>query len=584
MYKANEQSGPNKVNNYKNNNRSWKDSNWNKNVNYVSNHGSHVSFRCDKKMTVEERTKIVKEERRCFLCFKGHSVKECRSRYTCRNCGKKHSHLLCSKPQSKVNYVKEESEDESQEDEMDISDQEEDSCEFAGVDSIYHVTSKGGKQTPKKRTPPVEVPIRFQGIKSDEKMRIQLDTGADVSILNPNLVKKLKIKTTPSTQRFKAVSHIGKFAGTVDLVTKIGKIEDKVTFLIPDDKTTPSLLGREDMLRFNLKIGEQLKVSRKASTDKDPLHFFASTTLEDNDQSIKELLNKYQEIVPSHKYDVGTFKSEEFELPLTSDVPITLRPYRCPRVSQKIIEEHFTQLLKSGVIEKAASPYAPPVVLVDKANGEKRMCIDFRKLNDVTQLDRFPIARIEDLQDALLNKSVFTTLDLASGFWQIKIKKEDKPKTAFVTHNSHYQWQRMPFGLKNAPVFFQRAIQQMILKHDLSQFTGNYIDYFIVFSENRTDHLHHLAKVFNAIKKEGLKIQPEKCKFLSDHAIYLGYRISLNKLEPIINNIEAILKVEPPKKANEVGSFLGKVNYYHKFFPLRATLSQPPHHPAKQDA
>lgn len=236
---------------------------------------AHVSFRCDKRMSAKERIEIAKDKQKCFVCFQDHKVRDCRSRYTCRRCGKKHSLLVCPKPQ---NYKKQIQEDEN------MSEQDEESDEYPRLSTLYHITSEGMKLGPKMRTPPVEVPIRFREIKSNEKICIQLDTGADDSILNLNFVRKLKIKTTPTTQYFKTISYVGKFVGKVSLVTKIGKIEKRVTFLIPDDKAIPSFLGRNDILQFRLRIDDQLKVSQEAITDEHSSHHFANTILEDNRQ------------------------------------------------------------------------------------------------------------------------------------------------------------------------------------------------------------------------------------------------------------------------------------------------------------
>ena len=166
------------------------------------------------------------------------------------------------------------------------------------------------------------------------------------------------------------------------------------------------------------------------------------------------------------------------------NVPINCRPYPCSREDMERIDQQIQDLLDKGLIKKSNSPYSFPVVLVDKKDeGRKtRLCIDYRKLNAVTQTEHYPMPRLVDIEDKLLHARWFSTLDIASGFHHIEIVPEDRHKTSFVTMNEQYEWIVMPFGLKNAPQMFQRVIYNILKKHNLLPFSHNYIDDIIIFS------------------------------------------------------------------------------------------------------
>ena len=178
---------------------------------------------------------------------------------------------------------------------------------------------------------------------------------------------------------------------------------------------------------------------------------------------------------------------------------------------------------KTGVIIPSSSPWSSPVVLVRKRDGTLRFCVDYRVLNSVTKPNVFPLPRINDLLDQLGKSKYYTTLDLASGYWQIKVHANSQKKTAFVTHQGLFEFRVMPFGVMNVPAVFQRLMQRVLSG---LRFVSVYLDDVIVYSAMLEEHVSHLRIVFERLRTAGLKLKPTKCKFVCDKVEHLGHVIT----------------------------------------------------------
>ena len=179
--------------------------------------------------------------------------------------------------------------------------------------------------------------------------------------------------------------------------------------------------------------------------------------------------------------------------------------------------QQLKQMQDSGVVQPANSPWASPVVMVHKRDGTHRFCVDYRDLNAVTKADTYPLPRIDDLLDQLGKSHYFSTLDLASGYWQIKVHPDSQEKTAFVTPQGLYKFRVMPFGLTNAPAVLQRLMQRVLMGLNTPEdkdFVAVYIDDVLVFSRTLEDHLKHLKLVIDRLQQAGLKLKPTKCHFV----------------------------------------------------------------------
>ncbi|XP_062407933.1 uncharacterized protein LOC134099157 [Sardina pilchardus] len=240
------------------------------------------------------------------------------------------------------------------------------------------------------------------------------------------------------------------------------------------------------------------------------------------------------------------------------------------------VKAHINQLLEAQVIRESCSPYASPIVLVRKKDGSLRMCVDYRQLNVKTRRDAFPLPRIEESLDALSGAHWFSTLDLASGYNQVPVAEKDKAKTAFCTPFGLFEFNRMPFGLCNAPSTFQRLMERIFGAQHF-QTLLLYLDDVIVFSSTVEDHLQRLDSVLTRLHFEGLKVKLEKCCFFRTEVKYLGHVISKDGVATDPDKINAVAKWVRPSTVSELRSFLGFASYYRRFVEGFSQMATPLH-------
>ena len=263
----------------------------------------------------------------------------------------------------------------------------------------------------------------------------------------------------------------------------------------------------------------------------------------------------------------------------TGDASPRKQPVR--RMPFAVREEVARQLRKmqaTGVIQPSSSPWASPVVMVKKKDGSHRFCVDYRVLNSVTKADTFPLPRIDDLLDQLGESNFFSTLDLASGYWQIRVHPDCREKTAFVTPQGLYEFCVMPFGLTNAPAVFQRLMQRVLMglnPEDGPDYVTVYIDDVLVFSRTLEEHLEHLRRVIGRLQEVGLKLKPAKCQFIREEVEYLGHLLTPQGLKPNPRLVEAVQEFATPQDLRRLRQFLGLSSYYRRFVSGFAKIAQP---------
>ncbi|GKB14841.1 reverse transcriptase domain-containing protein [Tanacetum coccineum] len=215
-----------------------------------------------------------------------------------------------------------------------------------------------------------------------------------------------------------------------------------------------------------------------------------------------------------------------------------------------------------------------PVLLVPKKDGTFRMCVDSRAVNKITIKYRFPIPRLDDMLDQLHGASVFSKIDLRSGYHQIRMRPGDEWKTAFKTRDGLYEWLVMPFGLSNAPSTFMR-LMNLVFKPFIGRFVVVYFDDILVFSKGQTEHLEHLAKIFEVLAQQQLYVNLKKCEFMTHSLVFLGYVISKDGIHVDSTKVDAIVSWPTPASIHEIRSFHGLASFYRRFIRNFSTIVSP---------
>ncbi|KAJ8017967.1 hypothetical protein HOLleu_44301 [Holothuria leucospilota] len=279
---------------------------------------------------------------------------------------------------------------------------------------------------------------------------------------------------------------------------------------------------------------------------------------------VRELLINNADVFARSKEDLGRTDLVQHTINTGTAKPIRQPPRRLPIHHKGEAEEQIQKMLKNDVIEPSASAWASPVVLVRKKDGSTRFCVDYRKLNEVTEKDSYPLPRIDDTLDTLAGSKWFCTLDLASGYWQVEVKESDQPKTAFVTYGGLYQFKVLPFGLCNAPATFERLMER-VLKGLQWQTCLLYLDDVIVHGNSLDKTLNRLNEVLQRMREAKLKLNPKKCHLFQPKVSYLGHVVSSSGIAPNPDNVKVVVEWPTPCSITDVRRFVGVCSYYRRF-------------------
>ena len=276
-------------------------------------------------------------------------------------------------------------------------------------------------------------------------------------------------------------------------------------------------------------------------------------------KELAEVITQYREVFPDVPSKTNLI---EHDVDVGDSAPIKQHPYRVSPMKKELLDKEVQYMLKNDIIEESQSNWSSPCILVPKHDGGFRFCTDFRKVNDKTKSDTFPIPRIADCIDQIGNAKFVSTFDMLKGYWQVPLTQRAREISAFVTPSGLYQYKVMPFGMKNAPATFQRMVNKLV--RDIDGCEG-YIDDVVIFSDNWSDHIRQIECFLQIMREAKLTINLMKSEFGKATVKYLGHIVGQGQVRPLDAKIQTIVKYPIPTSRKELARFLGMAGYYRNF-------------------
>ena len=292
-------------------------------------------------------------------------------------------------------------------------------------------------------------------------------------------------------------------------------------------------------------------------------------------QKFECLLMEYHDIFSLDKNEIGCMDAAEHVIELLDEEPFKEKfQWIAPPLLDEVWE-HLQEMLDGGAIRPSQSAWCNEVVLVRKKDGGLRFCIDFRQLNARTKKDSYPLPRMQETMESMVGARFFSTMDLKSGFWQVKMLEKSRQYTAFTVGSMGiFEFLRMPYGLCNTPATFQRLMQKCLGELNLT-YALIYLDDVIVFSQTEEEHLTRLRAVFECFWEHGLKLKPSKCHFLRKEIAFLGHKVLEERMKPGDEGLKSIAEMAPPHNYTEIRRFLGATGFFRRFIKNYAQIARP---------
>lgn len=430
-----------------------------------------------------------------------------------------------------------------------------------------------------------------------------MDTGSTISLVNSkNVTDKFYEKIEGGTV------HINTIEGQVRQNTEYIKTKCPEEFKQPPNakmkwikidinKTFDFLIGM-DFIENNVKLidiqkqevilNNNVNIPFLSKTVQNDVNVLEGSDLgsielnhlnEEEKSGILELLEKYKKLIYREGDRLTNTTSIVHEIRTTTNEQINSKLYRYPPQHEAEVRKQMEEMERNGIIRKSNSRYCSPIIVIPKKKDNSgiqkyRIVVDYRKLNEITIDDKYPLPNIDSILDKLGKAQYFSSLDLAKGYHQILIAEKDIEKTAFITPSGLYEFVRMPFGLKNAPATFQRLINE-ILREYINKICVVYLDDILIFSTTLEEHLNSLNKIFKRLTEHNLKIQADKCSFMKHETEFLGHILTTEGIKPNPNKVNDILRVELPKTEKQLRGLLGMTGFYRKFVKDYAKVAHP---------
>ena len=361
-----------------------------------------------------------------------------------------------------------------------------------------------------------------------------------------------------------------------DFPTKLYKNE---TAAVCDQVTVPS--GSEPGGCEN-EIHEQIRTVTTESSDtiilpehlQEMYEASSKNLTQDEAISVKTLLLKHASVFSKSRSDLGFCDIIPHRINTGLAPPIRIPPRRVPMTMKSAVDEEVQRLIDTNLVVKSKSPWAFPLVPIKKKDGSIRICVDYRKLNEVTLHDSYPLPKVQECLDALQCAKWFSTIDATSGFFQVQNHPDDMDKTAFVCDKGLFAFRVLPMGLRNSPATYQRLMVH-IMSLLLYETCLVYLDDCIVYSQTFEEHIQRLDEVLNRMGRSHLKCLPKKCHLFSQECQFLGHRISSEGVATCEEKVTAVKEWPVPRNVKELKSFLGLASYYRRFIKSFGTISAP---------
>lgn len=412
-----------------------------------------------------------------------------------------------------------------------------------------------------------------------------LDTGARVNVMSMKIYEALRIGTLEKCETSLRCANDSKIVtmGLTTVEVTLNQRTKLVKFIVVS-KITPDLIGGID---FQEQFGFALKQEEPDESQSYICNIeanFGKTVKEmERFEKVREYLGtpgdpnllkicwKNKNAFMANKWDIGCTHLVKHKI-LTQGSPINVRPRRQPMHLEDKIDAAIENLHENDIIKRCNSQWNTPLVCVwKKGKNDIRLCLDFRQLNSVTERQAYPMPNVDEMLDRLSDATYFSSIDLGQAYYQVELEEESKLKTAFSTKSGQYCFNRMPFGIAAAPGTFQELMNKIL---DGMAGTVVYLDDILVYSKNREDHYRILDNVLKKIGESGLRINPEKCRFLKEQIKFLGHIISRKGIQTDPSKTDAIRTFGRPKCVKNLRSFLGICNYYRKFIKGYAEKSR----------
>ncbi|VEN44890.1 unnamed protein product [Callosobruchus maculatus] len=429
-----------------------------------------------------------------------------------------------------------------------------------------------------------------------------LDTGSPISLICEKYLPSCCISPNNLDKQFSGINNsslniVGIFKDTVKINESVVPIN---LYVVSNETMTfPAIIGRDftSLHDFKITFSDKVLVSKPAATNNDEnarfsafcqqllaieyihssdvqpnLNVNSNLNIETVTHLEKMVCEEYLNVTKPDEPDVKF----EMKICVKNDQPVSCRPRQLSYSLKLELQKIIDKLLKDNIIRESFSPYCSPIVLVSKKNNQGyRLCVDYREINKIIVKDHFPIPLIDDQINLLKNKCIFTKLDLKNGFHQVSMHPDSIQYTSFVTPLGQYEYLKVPFGLCNSPSVFMRFINLIFRNLIKENKIVIYLDDILIASTEFNEHFQILSEVFSLITKNKLELNLQKCSFLQDEIVYLGYLINHYGIRPNPENIDSVMQYPIPNSTKKVQQFIGLASYFRRFIPSFSVIAKP---------